>query len=289
MIAGATGFIGRQLTLFLREQGWTVRTLSRSNKMDFKWDPTRESIDEGVFADADVVVNLVGLSILAPRWTESLKRELVNSRVQTTQFLVDELLSLAKKPSVLFNASAVGYYGTKAVSCTESSAAGSGFLASLCVQWEKATAAASTAGIRVINGRFGPVLSKSGGMLSAMVTPFKLCLGGALGAGKQLISWISMPDLLRAICFAIERDDLQGPVNFVSPHPVTNQDFSTILAKCLNRPSFFNVPASILRLLLGEMADEVLLSSSEVLPEKLIEAGYTFEHPILEKALRDLI
>ena len=289
VIAGASGFIGGHLTLFLREQGWTVRTLSRSDKMDFKWDPTRESIDEGVFADADVVVNLAGRSILAPRWSESFKRELVNSRVQTTQFLVDKLLSLETKPSVLFNASAIGYYGTKAFSCTEGSAAGNGFLASLCVEWEKATEAASTAGIRVINGRFGPVLCRSGGMLGAMVTPFKLCLGGALGAGKQLISWISMPDLLRSICFVIEREDLSGPVNFVSPQPVTNQNFSTALAKCLNRPSIFNVPASILRLVLGEMADEVLLSSSEVIPEKLIKAGFDFKHPSLEKALRDLI
>ena len=289
VIAGATGFIGRHLTIYLREKGWTVRTLSRSDKMDFKWDPTQEAIDEGVFTDADVVINLAGRSIMAPRWSESLKRELVNSRVQSTHFLVDKLLSLTNKPRVIFSASAIGYYGTNAVSCTEGSAAGKGFLASLCVEWEKAAETASAAGIRLIKGRFGPVLDKSGGMLGALLTPFKFCLGGALGTGRQVISWISMPDLLRAISFTIEREDLAGPVNFVSPLPVTNQNFSTSLAKSLGRPSIFNVPASILRLVLGEMADEVLLSSAEVFPEKLTEAGFTFKHPSLEKAFRDLI
>lgn len=197
---------------------------------------------------------------------------------------------LKNPPKVLINASAVGYYGNQGDRIlTETSPMGTGFLSTVCDQWEEAASAVSHQGVRVAIMRFGVVCSAKGGAFSMLLSLFKLGLGGIVGSGDQYMSWISMEDLLRAINFVLMHEEMKGTFNTVSPNPVTNAEFTKTLAKVLRRPAIFPFPAFAARLVFGEMADEMLLSSTRAIPESLLESGFTFQHPILEEALNAIL
>ena len=236
------------------------------------------------------MVHLAGENIASGRWNTAKKSQIRQSRVQSTQILARGLASAKKKPRVLVSASAIGYYGDAGETwLSEQSPAGDDFLAEVCQAWEKATQPARNAGIRVVNLRIGVVLSKSGGALAKMLTPFRLGLGGRVGNGRQYWSWIALPDLVGVIRHALASTTLEGPVNTVAPAAVTNAEFTRVLGRVLRRPTLFPLPAFMARAMLGEMADALLLSSTRVSAEKLQQSGYRFEYSELESALRGVI
>jgi len=291
LIAGSSGLVGSALTPFLEAQGCHVSHLVRHPAKaanEITWNPDKGELDSQSLKGFDAVINLAGENIAAGRWTEARKKELLDSRVKSTKTLCQALASLDNPPHVLVNASAIGYYGHQGSKLlTEDSPKGNGFLVDICNRWEAATEAALQKGIRVVFARFGVVLSPNGGALAKMRTPFKWGLGGVLGSGKQYMSWIGIDDLVHILYFLLQDDDLYGPVNVVSPHPATNYAFTKTLGKVLKRPTFFAMPAFLVRLVFGEMGDEMLLSSARVEPKKLLEAGYHFRQPELESALKE--
>lgn len=230
-------------------------------------------------------IHLSGANLAARRWTPAFRSELLASRVGSTRALALTLAALRHPPQVLLAASAIGFYGNRGEEIlTETSASGSGFMADLCRQWEAAAQPAVEAGIRVVHMRLGIVLGP-GGALSRMLPVFRLGLGGPLGSGRQWMSWISLPDAVAAILFALQTPALDGPVNLTAPEPVTNAVFTRVLARALHRPAVLPAPAFALRLALGEMADEALLASTRVLPARLTSEGFVFQHPVLDRAL----
>ena len=256
---------------------------------DVRWDPAGGRIDEAALAGTDAVVHLAGESIMG-RWTASKKASIRDSRVGATSLLCRALAHLADPPAVVACASAVGYYGDRADEVlSEASPAGSGFLAGVCRQWEAAAAPAVERGIRVVHLRFGVVLSPRGGALRRMLSPFRLGFGGRLGSGRQYWSWISLADAVSVIVHALENEPLRGAINVVAPTAVTNRQFSKTLGRVLRRPVIFAMPAFAARLLLGQMAGEMLLASARAEPRKLLQAGFVFRHPELEKALREML
>lgn len=293
LISGARGLIGSEIIPRLKKNGHAVRRLVRSAKdagpSDFVWDPMKGEIS-GELKDIDAVIHLAGESIASGRWTEEKKKEIRDSRLKGTAFLSETIAKLEPRPKVLLCASAIGYYGDRgSEELDENSTAGSGFLADLCRDWEAATSAAERAGIRVVNGRIGVSLSPKGGALGKMLIPFQLGAGGNVGDGKQFMSWISIDDVAAAIVFCIENDSVSGPVNLTAPEPVTNSKFTKALGAVLHRPTILPMPAFGAKLLLGEMADELLLSSARVMPKKLQAAGFHFSYPEVEGALRHVI
>ncbi|GJM16525.1 MAG: hypothetical protein DHS20C13_18520 [Thermodesulfobacteriota bacterium] len=293
LITGAAGFVGTHLTEYLVSKGCNVLILSRSAKSTkgnvAYWNPKRGEIDIEVLKGLDAVVHLAGENI-AGRWTDQKKVKIESSRVLGTRLLSESLAALSKKPEVLISASAIGIYGDRGDEVlTEASSHGSGFLADVGVKWEGATKAAKEAGIRVCNLRIGLVLGKDGGALEKMLMPFKLGLGGRIGDGKQYWSWIAIDDLIRIIYSLLNNKDLEGPVNAVSPNPITNNEFTSALGKTLNRPTIFPLPGFVARGLLGEMADETMLSSTRVIPQKLLDIGFEFKHTNLENALSGIL
>jgi uncharacterized protein (TIGR01777 family) len=251
------------------------------------WDPGSAdgSLDAGVLSGTDAVVNLAGAGVAEGRWTDARKAEIRSSRVDGTHALATGLAGLAQPPAVLLSGSAIGWYGDAGGrEVDESSPAGPGFLAGVVRDWEAAAEPARTAGIRVATLRTGIVLSGKGGTLGQLLLPFKLGLGMRLGPGSQYMSWISLADEVGAIRFLIDRPDVSGPVNLTAPAPVTNAEFSSVLASVLHRPALLRVPAVALRLGLGEVAGE-LLASARVLPRKLLGAGYQFQHADIRAAL----
>jgi uncharacterized protein (TIGR01777 family) len=254
------------------------------------WNPQAERFDASPLDGVDAVVHLAGENIAASRWNARVKQRLRDSRVAATRRLCEGLAEMSSRPKVLVCASAIGFYGDRGDELLdEESRPGSGFLADLAQDWECATAPAAEAGIRVVNLRFGVILSPKDGALAKMLMPFKLGVGGRVGSGKQYWSWISIDDAAGAIHHTMMTDDLVGPVNAVAPNPVTNQEFTKTLGRVLRRPTFVPMPAFAARLALGEMADELLLASSRVEPRKLIQSGYDFRQPTLEAALRHLL
>ena len=236
----------------------------------------------------DAVVHLAGESIAA-RWTSGKKQRIRASRVEGTQHLCEGLARCAAKPRVLLCASAIGFYGNRdAEMLTEASAAGTGFLSDVTQAWEAATRSAAQAGIRVVNLRFGLVLSKQGGALQQMLPVFRLGIGGTVGSGQQYWSWIALPDVVNAIRHALVTESLQGPLNLVSPQPVTNREFTRTLGHVLHRPTMLPVPAWAVRLALGEMGEALLLSSARTQPRRLLESGFQFQWPELKTALQHL-
>ncbi len=236
---------------------------------------------------ADVVVNLAGASIGGGRWTARRKVLLRSSRVDLTERLVAGLGRLKKPPSILVSASAIGYYGDRGEEpLTEASASGKDFLATISRDWEAAAMKAEQFGMRTVIARFGIVLAKNGGALPQMLTPFKMGVGGRIGSGKQWMSWVALDDAVGAIRLAIGDGAVRGPLNVVAPNPVRNADFTRVLARVLRRPAIFPAPAFALRLMLGEMADALLLSSQRVVPQELSERGFRFQYADLESALR---
>lgn len=290
LVSGASGLIGSTFVPELTRRGHVVAKLGRGDarkENEFSWDPERGAIDERSLAGRDVVVHLAGENV-AGRWTDEKKRRIRDSRVKSTRLLAEKLAPLEVKPSALVCASAIGYYGDRGdETLREDSAPGDDFLAGVCREWEAAADAARQAGIRVVHLRFGVVLSARGGALAKLLTPFRFGVGGKIGSGEQWMSWVAIDDAVGAILRALNR--LEGPVNVVAPHPVTNLEFTETLGRVLSRPTLFGVPTFAARLAFGEMADAVLLSSAKVLPARLQQDGYEFVHPELEAALRYLL
>jgi uncharacterized protein (TIGR01777 family) len=292
-ITGASGLIGSALAKRLRVAGDTVRPFVRRaarDPLEISWDPARGRLDATALRGVDAVVHLAGESI-ATRWTDGRKRRIRESRVVGTSLLANALAQLDTPPRVLVSASAVGYYGDRGDELLdESSGAGTGFLAAVCVDWEAATQPAAARGIRVVHLRNGIVLARDGGALSKMLLPFRLGLGGPVGSGRQWLSWIALADVVEIIRLAIGDDRIAGPVNTVSPNPVSNADFARALGRVLHRPALLSAPAAVLRLALGaEMANETLLASQRVVPRKLASVGYVFRAPTIDGALASII
>jgi len=282
-ITGSSGLVGSALVPFLTQSGHEVVRLIRPTH----WDPEKGTIDRSFLDGVEAVVNLAGENIAAGRWTAARKSRIRDSRVKGTKLLSETLGKLEPPPSVLVSASATGYYGNRGSELlSEESGAGEGFLPEVCRQWEAATDAATRAGIRVVHLRLGLVLSGEGGALGKMLLPFKLGLGGRIGSGNQYWSWISIHDISAAILHAIQANGLHGPVNAVSPTPVTNAEFTKILGRVLSRPTIFPMPEFAARIALGEMADALLLASARVEPAKLVASRFGFRHRELEGALR---
>lgn len=288
-ITGASGLIGKRLVGLLSGQGHEVFKITRQKSSDSHeifWDPYSATLDPAVLEGMDAVVHLAGESV-GQVWTPEVKKRIRESREQGTTLISKTLASLAKKPSVFVCASAIGYYGDRgAESLNEDSSVGKGFLAEVVKDWELATNPAAAAGIRTVNMRFGVVLSPNGGALKQMLPPFQMGAGGNLGNGQQYFSWVSLSDAVAAIYFAIENASLHGPVNAVSPSPVTNAEFTKALGKVLGRPTLFPVPAMAARMIFGEMADEMLLGGARIFPLKLQQAGFSFQYKTVEDALR---
>ncbi|MGV3527150.1 MAG: TIGR01777 family oxidoreductase [Candidatus Sericytochromatia bacterium] len=293
LITGASGLIGSALRTFLSTGGHSVSSLSRRPdpaRNVIGWDPAKGQLDASALEGFDAVIHLAGENIAAGRWSEARKRELRESRIQSTRLLVDTLMKLKSPPQVLLSASATGIYGERGDQrLSEASDPGSGFLADLCRDWEAEGRRAETAGIRVVELRTGLVLSASGGVLAQLLLPFQLGLGARLGHGHQFMSWIALDDWLRAALHAVMNPEIQGPLNLVAPAPVTNRVFTQTLARVLGRPAWFLLPTPALELVLGEMADELLLSSQRVEPARLSATGFVFQYPQLEGALRHLL
>jgi uncharacterized protein (TIGR01777 family) len=287
IVTGSSGFIGSALVSALPADGHTVVSVVRRaprSESEVRWDPVAREVDEKALAGVDAAIHLAGAGVADRRWTEAYKRTVHDSRVNGTTFLSEVLARLDPRPRVLLSASAVGFYGdTDDEIVDETSAAGRGFLAQVAQDWEAATATAEKAGVRVCHLRSGFVLSTKGGALARMLPLFRLGLGGRLGAGHQWWSWISMTDEVGAIRFLLGADGVRGPVNLVSPQPVTNAAYTAALAAALRRPALFPVPTFALKLALGEFSSEVL-DSHRVLPGVLGRAGYRFAHPSLSTA-----
>jgi uncharacterized protein len=293
LMTGSSGLIGRALTPFLTAKGHKVVALVRSTKhnsdSEILWDPDGGTIDENRIEDFDAVIHLAGESV-AGRWTAHKKARIIESRIKGTQLLCRTLAQLKSQPRVLVSASAIGYYGDRGSQILdEESAPGSIFLSEVSKAWEEATEPAKRGGIRVVNPRIGFVLSKSGGGLAAMSLPFKLGVGGRVGSGEQYMSWIAIDDLVGAIAHAMATDSLHGPVNAVAPNPVTNREFTKTLGKVLHRPTVFPVPAFAARMVMGELADNLLLASARVHPSRLLSSGYKFRFPELSAALHHVL
>jgi uncharacterized protein (TIGR01777 family) len=294
LITGATGMVGSELGKMLRNRGDTVLELKRNRSSSSVnsafWNPGTGEIDAAALEGIDAAVHLAGENISEGRWTDEKKKRILDSRIKGTTLLSETLAGLKNKPSVLISASAIGYYGNRGYELVnEASKPGSDFLSDVCVQWEQSTSAAKMAGIRVVNIRIGVVLSTKGGALAKMLLPFKMGVGGKVGNGDQYISWIALDDLISAILFLIDTDAIQGPVNMVTPNPVTNAEFTKSLGKALSRPAILPAPAFALRMLFGEMADALLLSGARVDPVKLKASKYTFKYPQLDAALKSIL
>ena len=288
LVAGSSGLIGTALCSRLEREGHEVVRLVRRQPAqgELRWDPEAGELEQEALEGIEAVVHLGGRNIAAGRWTATVKAQLRQSRVQTTQLLAAGLAGLATPPRVLVCASAIGIYGNRRdEELDEESSTGEGFLAELGRAWEGASAVAAEAGIRVVQARLGLVMSRRGGALAKMLLPFRLGVGGKIGDGRQYVSWISLEDAVAALIYAVENDALRGPVNLTAPQPVTNAELTRTLGRVLRRPTLLPLPAFAAKLLLGELAEEGLLASQRVRPTRLLEAGFEFAHPELEGAL----
>ena len=291
VVSGSSGLIGAAVAKALRARGDEVTPLVRRSpgpgSGEARWDPAVGSIDAGALEGADAVIHLAGAGIGDKRWSTARRREIVSSRVQSTSLLGRTVVGLARPPSVMVSASAVGIYGDRGdEELTEDSAPGVGFLADLCRAWEDASAPATQAGVRVVRVRSGVVLSAHGGALRRQLLLFRIGLGGRLGNGRQWLSWISLADEVGAMLHVLDEAAVRGPVNATAPAPVTNREFTRDLGRVLRRPAMLAVPGFALRVALGaDLASEMVLASQRVLPARLIATGYTFDHPDLDTAL----
>lgn len=286
-ITGASGMIGSMLAPALVAGGHQVIRVVRKAPAagEIRWDPAGAGLDPARLSGVDAVVHLAGENIAGGRWTEARKRELLESRKLGTRLLAEAMARAPDGPRVLVSSSAIGYYGERGdEKLTETSPPGRGFLPEVCVAWEAATRPAAEAGVRVVTVRTGLVLTRAGGVLQRMLLPFQLGLGGRLGTGRQWMSWISAADLIGVFQHAL-LETLSGPVNAVAPGAVRNQEFTEALGRVLHRPTLLAVPTVAIRLAFGQMADEAILASANVLPEALERAGYRFQHPTLDGAL----
>jgi uncharacterized protein len=291
-VSGSTGLIGTALVESLRRDGHRIRRITRSQtgsrSEHIAWNPDTETLDPKALAGVDAIVHLAGENV-GERWTEEKKRKIRDSRVKGTRLLAAAAAQVDPSPKVMVSASAVGIYGDRGDEIlSEASPEGpaTDFLAQVGRVWEAAAEPAERHGIRVVKLRFGVVLTPEGGALRRMLPPFRLGVGGKLGSGRQWMSWVALSDVVDAIRFALFDTGLSGPANVVAPEPVTNAEFTRTLGSVLGRPTLFTVPAPALRLAFGEMADGTLLASQRAVPQRLQQAGFEFQHPRLEEALR---
>jgi len=307
-ITGSSGMVGSHLVDFFEKKGISLSRLARypegqplpsagaaprrptvlsRNERIIFWDPEKGIIEKEKLEGHEALIHLAGATIASHRWSLAYKRLILESRVKSTEFLCHALARLKHPPQVVLSASAVGYYGNRPATETldESSGKGDGFLAEVCDQWEKATAAATASGIRVIRMRFGMILSRSGGALAKMVPIFQWGLGGPLGSGRQEMSWIALDEIPHVILHLINHKDISGPVNVVSPGSVSNRAFTKLLGQTLKRPAVFPVPAFAVRLMFGQMGEELLLSGAKVRPGVLERTHYRFLYPDLKSTL----
>lgn len=289
-ITGATGLVGKRLQAFLSTGGHEVISLVRRKPKDGQnevfWDPETGKIDHQSLEGIGAVVHLAGENVAGGRWNDALKKRILDSRVQGTSLISKTLARLQNPPSTLVSASAIGFYGNRPGEvCGEDAKPGTGFLSEVVQAWEANSLPAAEAGIRVVNLRIGVVLAKEGGALSKMLMPFKMGVGGVVGSGNQMMSWVSLEDLIGMIHFSLMTDSLSGPVNGVAPNPVSNRQFTQALAKVLKRPAIFPMPAPVVKVVFGEMGEALLLEGVEVQPNRLKAAGYQFLHSNLPEAL----
>jgi uncharacterized protein len=312
LITGATGLLGSSLVPYLSADGNVIARLVRAHPrpgasdpgtptsssppgpaappLTLTWDPAAGLLDPHSLEGFNAVIHLAGENVGALRWTTQLKDRILQSRIAGTRLLAERLAGLARRPEVLVSASAIGFYGSRGDEVIdETSAPGSGFFASVVQAWEDAAAPARDAGIRVVHLRMGVVLTARGGALARMLPAFRWGLGARFGSGRQCFSWIALDDLLPVFARVLADRSLAGPVNATSPGSVTNAEFTRTLARALRRPALFAVPAWVLRLALGEMAEEMLLSGARVRPSRLLAAGFRFGYPELEPALRHIL
>lgn len=284
LVTGASGLIGQPLCAALVAGGHTVRTLSRSAQGDYQWDVVAGQLDPAAIEGVDVVIHLAGETVVQ-RWNKESKARILNSRVDSTRLLVDEILK-QETPPAFISASGISFYGCEREALVDESAVtGGGFLAEVTRQWESAAYPLIDAGVRTVFLRTGIVLSAQGGALAKMLTPFKLGVGGRIGSGQQQMSWISLPDLVSAYVLAVENPSATGAINAVAPSPVSNLEFTKTLGQVLGRPTVFPVPASAIKMLFGEMGKETVLSDLGVLPARLTELGFQWQTPALEQTL----
>lgn len=289
-ITGSSGLVGQRLIPFLEGGGHEIVRLVRhapTSANEVQWDPKAGTIDSAGLEGIDAVVHLAGVSIAGGRWTASRKEAILRSRVDGTRLLATTLAGMETPPSVLVSTSAIGFYGdTGDRECTEDTPAGTGFLADVCQEWESAADPAREAGIRVVHPRFGVVFAGDGGMLPLIAKPFSAGIGGKIGSGKQVMSWVSLEDLTGILLACIADERLDGPVNAVSPEPVTNQTFTTTMGDVFHRPTLFPVPAAAIKTVAGELGEELILASQRVVPRRLEAIGFRFAFPSLQDTLR---
>ena len=294
LVSGSHGLVGKALIKSVTANGIEVSRLVRrkptGGAREIEWHPDEGLLDAKQLEGLDAVVHLAGESIASGRWSDEKKRAIRESRVKGTQLLSKSLAQLSQPPASFISASAIGYYGNRGDELlTEESAPGNDFLASVCMEWEKSTAAAAEKGIRTVNTRFGIILDAGGGALAKMLTPFRMGIGGRVGDGKQWMSWIALDDVVGGLRFVLDHSSVSGPVNFVAPNPVTNAEFTKALGRALSRPTFFPIPKIGVELAFGEMADALLLSSQRVEPRVLKESGYRFQLPTLHDAFSHVL
>lgn len=291
LVSGVSGPIGAALLPSLKNSGCSVVRLARGGAAgngQIAWDPAQPLAPEAV-SGFDSVIHLAGESIFG-RWTDAKKARIRESRIAGTAHLAGALAQAEEKPATLICASAVGYYGSRGDELlNEQSESGTGFGAELCRDWEAAAEPAAEAGIRTVHIRIGVVMSATGGALPKMLPPFRMGLGGNVGDGKHWMSWIDVRDVVGAIHHILRNDMLVGPVNMVAPKPVTNAEFTQTLASVLSRPAIFPMPAFVVKLLFGQMGEEILLGSQKVEPGKLISSGYPFRYRELRQSLEGLL
>jgi uncharacterized protein (TIGR01777 family) len=291
LIAGASGLIGQALLKHLKKAGFNAIPLLRTQKDNQPfWDIEKKEVDLKECQNPQIVINLCGENIAQGRWTKSKKQRLIDSRLNSTKLLTHYFSKQTKQPSLFINASAIGFYGESGMEpVTESAKRGSGFISKLASDWEEACNALENSSTRLVKLRTGIVLSKEGGALAKMLPIFKLGFGGKVGSGKQMMSWIDIDDLCNAVLYIIENKNINGAINLTAPNPVSNQHFSQVLAKKLHRPCLFSIPEFVIKTVFGEMGEDLLLSSSNIIPEKLMKAGFEFEFETIEKGLGKIL
>ena len=295
LITGASGLIGTALQKSFEEKGYEMLLASRSepkSERDIQWNADAGFADEDLLRleGLDAVIHLAGESISALRWTDEKKKAIRDSRVHGTRTMIEAFARLEKKPKVFISASAVGFYGDRGdEEMTETSSVGDTFLSEVSKEWESESRRAEDMGIRTVLLRNGIVLSKDGGALATMMTPFKLGVGGVVGSGKQWMSWVSLDDAVGIVDYALENENLRGAVNVVSPNPVTNEEFTKTLGEVLYRPTFLPLPEFAVNLVFGEMGDALLIDSTRVVPKRLLDSGFKFRYPEIKSALENAV
>ena len=297
LITGGTGFVGTQLTSRLIKDNHEITILTRSLKKAkeaspwisyLEGDPTKKGPWQQAIKDHDAIINLAGASIFS-KWTKEQKKAILESRLNTTQNIVEGIPSRSEKPFTLFSASAVGYYGfCEDEELVETSSPGDDFLANVCKEWEKEALKAKDKGARVVITRFGIVMGENGGALSQLIPLFKRYIGGRIGSGKQWFSWVNIKDLAEAFAFLLKHPEISGPVNICSPNPVRNEDLAKAIGKVLHKPSFMPAPGFMIKLVLGEFGS-VILKGQRVIPMRLLDSGFVFQYADIGFTLQEII